>query len=150
RSRRAPEGRCRVRRAEDSLQLDWRDAGRLGRAGALPRAHRGIGSMGAPLRLPPGRRQDEEPLLRHARRARSTLVRRDQVRAAQDRQSRIEGLPWEASDVRRSARAYKQADGDLRLILVKFGTCISIWDLDFGFGICQRLGNKSMPNTGWG
>ena len=43
---RAP-GRRPLRGPQGSLQLDWRHAPRLARAGPLPRAHRGVGSLGA-------------------------------------------------------------------------------------------------------
>ena len=68
-----------VRRTQGALQLDRRHAPRLARPGTFPRADRRVGGVGARVRLPRGRRQDEEPLLRHARHARSARVQRHQV-----------------------------------------------------------------------
>ena len=68
---RAPGGCSRVRRQRGALQLDRRHAQRLAGPGAFPRAHRGTGSLGGRRRVSRSAREDEEPLLRHAR-ARST------------------------------------------------------------------------------
>ena len=66
----APRRLRELRRPSHSLSVDRRHAPRLARPGPLPRAHRRIGSVGDGGRLRGSRRQDEEPLLRHARRAR--------------------------------------------------------------------------------
>jgi hypothetical protein len=48
-----------LRGPQGALQLDWRHATRLARSRSFPRAHRGVGSVGAGKRLPRGR--GEEP-----------------------------------------------------------------------------------------
>ena len=40
-----------IRRTEGALQLDWRNAARLARAGAVQGPHRGVGGLGSRIRL---------------------------------------------------------------------------------------------------
>ena len=103
----------RLRRTTGALQLAGRDPARLARPGPLPRAHRRAGSLGRRPGLRHDRRQDEEPLLRHARHARQPAVQRHQARAGA-RSARLEGLPRQAARAVRARRASQPASGHAR------------------------------------
>ena len=65
-------------------------------------------------RLRRDRRQDQEPLLRHARHARQPAVQRHQARAGR-RVARVQGLPQQAPGPVRARRASQPSSGHARL-----------------------------------
>src|SRR5262249_53809476 len=85
--------------------------------GTLPRAHGRAGSLGGRAGLQRGRRQDKEPVLRHARHARQPAVQRRQARAG-GRLSPVEGLPQQAAGSGRAQRASKPAPSVARVKIV--------------------------------
>ena len=96
--------------AARSSTVDRRDPPRLARPGPFPRPHRAVRSVGASAGLRGSRRQDQEPLLRHARRcSRSCSSTSSSTSRTRSDNARVEGLSQQAAACRNGARSPQRA-----------------------------------------